>query len=77
MFTPLLVCASQKIMKRLIKRYILRAQVDRESDEVNEGKRQGRSLASQRSAGNGPAVAMATAPRGPQRANSAFKCPWP
>ncbi|KAJ8256651.1 hypothetical protein COCON_G00188030 [Conger conger] len=32
-------CSShhQKIMKRLIKRYILKAQVDRESDEVNEG----------------------------------------
>uniref|UniRef100_A0A670Y4I1 Transient receptor potential cation channel subfamily C member 6 n=1 Tax=Pseudonaja textilis TaxID=8673 RepID=A0A670Y4I1_PSETE len=27
----------QKIMKRLVKRYILKAQVDRESDEVNEG----------------------------------------
>ncbi|XP_032283807.1 short transient receptor potential channel 6 isoform X2 [Phoca vitulina] len=27
----------QKIMKRLIKRYVLQAQVDRESDEVNEG----------------------------------------
>uniref|UniRef100_A0A452UPG4 Transient receptor potential cation channel subfamily C member 7 n=1 Tax=Ursus maritimus TaxID=29073 RepID=A0A452UPG4_URSMA len=27
----------QKIMKRLIKRYVLKAQVDRESDEVNEG----------------------------------------
>ncbi|KAJ1127366.1 hypothetical protein NDU88_005768, partial [Pleurodeles waltl] len=26
----------QKIMKRLIKRYVLKAQVDRESDEVNE-----------------------------------------
>uniref|UniRef100_A0A8C6XQE4 Transient receptor potential cation channel subfamily C member 6 n=1 Tax=Naja naja TaxID=35670 RepID=A0A8C6XQE4_NAJNA len=26
-----------KIMKRLIKRYVLKAQVDRESDEVNEG----------------------------------------
>lgn len=25
-------------MKRLIKRYVLKAQVDRESDEVNEGK---------------------------------------
>lgn len=24
-------------MKRLIKRYVLKAQVDRESDEVNEG----------------------------------------
>ncbi|KAJ8368635.1 hypothetical protein SKAU_G00086630 [Synaphobranchus kaupii] len=32
-------CSSrhQKIMKRLIKRYILKAQVDKESDEVNEG----------------------------------------
>lgn len=29
----------QKIMKRLIKRYVLKAQVDRENDEVNEGKR--------------------------------------
>lgn len=29
----------QKIMKRLIKRYVLKAQVDRESDEVNEGKK--------------------------------------
>ncbi|NXA50335.1 TRPC7 protein, partial [Nothocercus julius] len=28
----------QKIMKRLIKRYVLKAQVDRENDEVNEGK---------------------------------------
>ncbi|KAM6249633.1 LOW QUALITY PROTEIN: short transient receptor potential channel 7 [Spheniscus humboldti] len=27
-----------KIMKRLIKRYVLKAQVDRENDEVNEGK---------------------------------------
>ncbi|KAM4709595.1 short transient receptor potential channel 3 [Discoglossus pictus] len=27
----------QQIMKRLIKRYVLRAQVDRENDEVNEG----------------------------------------
>lgn len=27
-------------MKRLIKRYVLKAQVDRENDEVNEGKRQ-------------------------------------
>ncbi|KAI1893652.1 hypothetical protein AGOR_G00125910 [Albula goreensis] len=27
----------QKIMKRLIKRYILKAQTDKESDEVNEG----------------------------------------
>lgn len=26
-------------MKRLIKRYVLKAQVDRENDEVNEGKR--------------------------------------
>lgn len=25
-------------MKRLIKRYVLKAQVDKESDEVNEGK---------------------------------------
>lgn len=25
-------------MKRLIKRYVLKAQVDRENDEVNEGK---------------------------------------
>lgn len=29
--------SSQNIMKRLIKRYVLKAQVDRESDEVNEG----------------------------------------
>lgn len=29
----------QKIMKRLIKRYVLKAQVDRENDEVNEGER--------------------------------------
>lgn len=28
----------QKIMKRLIKRYVLKAQVDRENDEVNEGR---------------------------------------
>ncbi|KAF4790880.1 Short transient receptor potential channel 7 [Turdus rufiventris] len=28
----------RKIMKRLIKRYVLKAQVDRENDEVNEGK---------------------------------------
>lgn len=27
----------QKIMKRLIKRYVLKAQTDKESDEVNEG----------------------------------------
>ncbi|KAG7471166.1 hypothetical protein MATL_G00121510 [Megalops atlanticus] len=27
----------QKVMKRLIKRYILKAQTDKESDEVNEG----------------------------------------
>lgn len=27
----------QKIMKRLIKRYVLQAQIDKESDEVNEG----------------------------------------
>ncbi|MBN3308521.1 TRPC7 protein, partial [Amia calva] len=33
LFSP--VC--QKIMKRLIKRYVLKAQVDRENDEVNEG----------------------------------------
>lgn len=26
-------------MKRLIKRYVLKAQVDKENDEVNEGKR--------------------------------------
>lgn len=25
-------------MKRLIKRYVLKAQIDKESDEVNEGK---------------------------------------
>lgn len=34
---PFLVLPFQKIMKRLIKRYVLKAQVDRESDEVNEG----------------------------------------
>ncbi|ELK03064.1 Short transient receptor potential channel 7 [Pteropus alecto] len=28
----------EKIMKRLIKRYVLKAQVDRENDEVNEGR---------------------------------------
>lgn len=28
----------QQIMKRLIKRYVLKAQVDKENDEVNEGK---------------------------------------
>nr|KAF6439387.1 transient receptor potential cation channel subfamily C member 6 [Molossus molossus] len=27
----------QKVMKRLIKRYVLKAQIDKESDEVNEG----------------------------------------
>lgn len=27
----------QKIMKRLIKRYIIKAQADRESDEITEG----------------------------------------
>ncbi|GCB66878.1 hypothetical protein scyTo_0013627, partial [Scyliorhinus torazame] len=27
----------QQIMKRLIKRYVLKAQVDKENDEVNEG----------------------------------------
>ncbi|XP_029818826.1 short transient receptor potential channel 7 isoform X1 [Manacus vitellinus] len=31
------VFSFQKIMKRLIKRYVLKAQVDRENDEVNEG----------------------------------------
>lgn len=31
------LASSQNIMKRLIKRYVLKAQVDRESDEVNEG----------------------------------------
>lgn len=31
----------QKIMKRLIKRYIIKAQADRESDEITEGKFQG------------------------------------
>lgn len=30
--------AQQQIMKRLIKRYVLKAQVDKENDEVNEGK---------------------------------------
>lgn len=39
LFDPLLVLTFQKIMKRLIKRYVLKAQVDRENDEVNEGKR--------------------------------------
>lgn len=29
----------QQIMKRLIKRYVLKAQVDKENDEVNEGKK--------------------------------------
>lgn len=28
---------TQKIMNRLIKRYILKAQVDKDNDEVNEG----------------------------------------
>jgi len=28
----------QKIMKRLIKRYIIKAQADKESDEITEGK---------------------------------------
>lgn len=28
----------QRIMKRLIKRFILKAQLDKESDEINEGK---------------------------------------
>lgn len=28
---------SQKIMKRLIKRYVIKAQADKEGDEVNEG----------------------------------------
>lgn len=32
-----LLSSFQNIMKRLIKRYVLKAQVDRESDEVNEG----------------------------------------
>lgn len=27
-------------MKRLIKRYVLKAQVDKENDEVNEGKKE-------------------------------------
>lgn len=30
----------QQIMKRLIKRYVLKAQVDKENDEVNEGKKE-------------------------------------
>lgn len=30
----------QQIMKRLIKRYVLKAQVDKENDEVNEGKQE-------------------------------------
>lgn len=30
-------CLTQQIMKRLIKRYVLKAQVDKENDEVNEG----------------------------------------
>lgn len=34
----LFLSSLQKIMKRLIKRYVLKAQVDKESDEVNEGK---------------------------------------
>lgn len=38
-FDPFLMFTFQKIMKRLIKRYVLKAQVDRENDEVNEGKR--------------------------------------
>uniref|UniRef100_A0A8C6V6Y5 Transient receptor potential cation channel, subfamily C, member 7b n=1 Tax=Neogobius melanostomus TaxID=47308 RepID=A0A8C6V6Y5_9GOBI len=33
----ILFCPLQMIMKRLIKRYVLKAQVDRENDEVNEG----------------------------------------
>lgn len=37
-FDPFLMFTFQKIMKRLIKRYVLKAQVDRENDEVNEGK---------------------------------------
>ncbi|MBN3297929.1 TRPC6 protein, partial [Amia calva] len=32
-----IICVLQKIMKRLIKRYVLKAQIDKESDEVNEG----------------------------------------
>ena len=33
-------------MKRLIKRYVLKAQVDRENDEVNEGKKKKKSPSS-------------------------------
>lgn len=36
-WSPPSLSSLQNIMKRLIKRYVLKAQVDRESDEVNEG----------------------------------------
>lgn len=36
----LTVAIWQQIMKRLIKRYVLKAQVDKENDEVNEGKKE-------------------------------------
>ncbi|XP_028656119.1 short transient receptor potential channel 6a [Erpetoichthys calabaricus] len=35
--TPTMSSRYQKIKKRLIKRYVLKAQIDKESDEVNEG----------------------------------------
>lgn len=38
-------------MKRLIKRYVLQAQVDKESDEVNEGELNREQLAPSRSEG--------------------------
>lgn len=34
-----MIFIQQQIMKRLIKRYVLKAQVDKENDEVNEGER--------------------------------------
>lgn len=37
-FQIILFVFLQQIMKRLIKRYVLKAQVDKENDEVNEGK---------------------------------------
>lgn len=46
----------QKIMKRLIKRYVLKAQVDRENDEVNEGKPQMRGSKTSRSAERRPGM---------------------
>lgn len=36
--TESFLLSQQQIMKRLIKRYVLKAQVDKENDEVNEGK---------------------------------------